>query len=385
MKKIPLLLTGFVILMLAVSGCQDIYSVKTDALSSGQDLLIPEGYGAVSVSLVQGSARTAIPVLDLDSNGYEIDYSFQMEIDGEFEGIALPDSNDDADKIIFFMEEGTYILEVKVYLNQLSTLVAKGTSGEFTVTAGETNPASVTVPLCPITSGDGKGALKLDVDIPEGVDVNEYTFILVPIDDFSDYLGGDENGDYTWDTPGMGWEFPYTHTDESVGYYVLVAVLSYYDSDDQSNLAVKFEAVHIYQNMTTNVDLSFTLDDFAENGGTNVNVPPVNITIEWQIDDLGEEISIHLNGDFEAGDPFTIPKNGSGTFTIVFDAGERVVSDFQWLWWDTFIDGDKFTLDASECNPGTYELLVIVTIDDKPYSKIIEIEITEDGEEEEED
>jgi hypothetical protein len=249
MKKIPVYITVFMLGALVLSGCSNLFFEKPRQDPGGETASpdIPEGFGTVQVSLTQGAARTSIPAADLA--GLYLEYWFPK--DGGTAEARTPVGN------IFTLKPGSYILEVKVFVDgEHVDLAAQGeTDTAFTITAGvAAEPVNMT--LRPVVTGTGTGEL----EYPVGTAVETFTLthiagVETPID-----LAVAGTG------PGSV-NFSGTEAAIPVGYYLLRVALK--NSTGASSGRV--EVVHIYQNLKSEVHYVFIGDDFRAYRVTNAN------------------------------------------------------------------------------------------------------------------
>jgi hypothetical protein len=215
-----------------LTGCSN---VLTEKPTSGAT--IPAGFGTVRISLTQGAARTAMPTATLDDFA-SIEYLFAR--DGAAAAAKTPVEG------VFTLEPGNYTLTVKAYitLEAAPALAAQGTSAAFTVAAGQ-DAGQLTVAMSPIVS-EGAGALSFTLSYPDGVAVQSLTLTR---------LGGGDPIDLTLGSVSGASSLTGAKDAVASGYYILALVLAKAGCAD---VAVR-EAVHIYQNLTT--ELSYTFAD----------------------------------------------------------------------------------------------------------------------------
>ena len=255
MKK-KFLLTGIIILILTLSGCQDLFSPEIIKLDNKEQELIdnlPEGYGAVRISFAKGAARTLIPEPELSVFSFE--YFFSPEEGGEAEPI---DPIDD----LFILQEGNYRLLVRAYIGEDEA--AQGETAEpFEVIAGELTP-DITVTLHPFVS-EGTGSFEFTLNYPPNTIINFLTLTRLP--------GGVEYN--LMDTnPSASGTNPVTLTglleDIEVGYYLLDVELM----NQAGAITGTTEVVHIYKNLVTKANTAnytFVANDFGAILVTNNN------------------------------------------------------------------------------------------------------------------
>jgi predicted outer membrane repeat protein len=236
---------------LALNGCSNVFFDKPRPLSGGSPAgtdipegEIPPGFGAVTVTLSRGAARTIMPQADLSA--LYLDYWFAKD-GGTPEG-KTPQGG------VFILEGGTYSLTVKAFTDSGRTmLAAEGTTdSDFTITAGMA-AGSVNLRLHPVVS-EGTGALDFSLSYPAGAVVETLTLTHIageegPIDLAAGRIPS-----------GAG---PLTlsgrETDIPAGYYLLRVVLRNAAGDALG----RTEAVHIYQNLSAAVAYTFDAGDFT--------------------------------------------------------------------------------------------------------------------------
>ena len=248
MKKLSFVIKCFVLLALIFGGCE--FFFDKIGFHHEPETDIPEGYGIVRFNFVQGEARTIIPVPALDALDLVFTfYSYDDDIKGNLDD--QPDTEEDNGQYKFVLKEGSYLLEVKAFVEDSTDdedLVAEG-EAEFNVVAGTAVP--INVKLHPIaTSDDGVGTLNFSgITFPDEVTVEFFTFDFLLVDDpapFTELLNNRTEEHVLEDMP--------------VGYYLLQLGLRH----ENGAFVTKTEVVHIYQNLTTLVEYEFTDADFPD-------------------------------------------------------------------------------------------------------------------------
>jgi predicted outer membrane repeat protein len=197
----------------------------------------PDGKGAVRIETGAAAARTALPAKVFDH--YEFSFSKDQ---GPF--VPLTPSGGDSDALVFELESGDWSVEVKAYVGpEPETLAATG-NADFTIIGGE--EVSLEVKLSPVAS-EGSGTLNYTLRYPGGAKVRAFTLTRIAEETAFDFTGGET----ITDNPFTG-----THPSAS-GYYLARASLA-----KDGIIAEKTEVVHIYKNMTTELELAFNDLDF---------------------------------------------------------------------------------------------------------------------------
>jgi predicted outer membrane repeat protein len=254
MKKIILLTICFAIAILG--GCQNILTEKPN--SSGKAL--PDGYGALKVSLSGGTARTAMPGIVLKN--FELEFSFN----GEKKQFAAPD---DGKTYSFILKTGTYSLVVKAWeIGEIKTeenIVAEGTA-DIKIEPGKT--INNVVALRPKESEKGVGSMTFTLNHDNnGITIAAFTLNPIfsdnPLIDLREWLSPDGSP--------FNQSMPITVKISNVpaGYYLLSMTLQKTDATVTNAFAGKSEVVHIYRGRDTPVKFDFTNVTFLENIVTN--------------------------------------------------------------------------------------------------------------------
>ena len=267
MKKAFILIT-VAIFALAMIGCPNMFSGKSNTPAHGTD---SEGYGTVSVSLIQGSARTAMPEFVWSS--FEMEYTFIQIIGGEeHPEVKSPEPEQEVTLGYsrFVLKQGKYRLEVKAFYLEGSVVVlaATGETGEFDIIAG-LNQDIIEVTLRPVgVQNDYTGTLQFTFELDSGINsanvtVNTFTLHRIFAPEFPpyDFSSNFDDGKITKEV--------------SSGYYLLHIILELKNGNTYS-YASKTGVVHIYDLMPTEETYSFVSEDFASN--VVVNNKDYNIT-----------------------------------------------------------------------------------------------------------
>ena len=243
MKRIFLAI-AVITVMFSMSGCLEVFTGMTDHASTKDGVIIPKGYGAVRLSFVQGSARTAMPEVTLEA------LRFEFFFNGDEEPREPEPAEEDG--ILFLLAPGGYTLTVFAYLiandeKDETDHIAEGEAA-FSIEA-EMNE-DISVILSPIISdGTGTFIFTINYDGPDSVEVAGFTLSKL----FADRGQVELDKDITINEPNT-FEVP-------VGYYLLHVRL--YD-EDANTYAVRTEVVHIYRNMITETRYDFTPDEFMD-------------------------------------------------------------------------------------------------------------------------
>ena len=256
MKKQLLFLISIAVLLLAINACPNIFNDKP---VNKPEVLIPQGYGAVRVSFVQGEARTAMP--DAVLSAFRFEYFFSKD-GGELVKVS-PDDD------LFILEPGNYELTVKAFVSEdENSLAAQGNSDSpFEITAGDITP-SVTLTLRPFVSGEGTGTLQFGLVYPSGITVDTFTLTRMAGDETFNLMDTDIADITITGTDPVTLDG--TLSDIPVGYYLLDVLLR----NASSAFTGKTEVVHIYQNLITQTSIAeytFTDEDFSAIIVTNTN------------------------------------------------------------------------------------------------------------------
>jgi uncharacterized repeat protein (TIGR02543 family) len=213
------------------------------------------GYGRVSVRVAGGGAeRTVLPPVPIFDK-YE--YTFTKE--GETPVQVDPEIDPADNKEYFWLEPGTYKVEVKAYNDDGSgagnyVLMAQGES-EKSFEVKEDVTIAVTVKLEPVgTTGTGKFKYKITYPY-DAVDTVTATITLVDWPgETTDYITAPSTDDLVTNTT--------TATDElslPVGSYLLTIRI-----EQSGKYAGLFEAVHIYDGQTTEFNQDFISEDLIK-------------------------------------------------------------------------------------------------------------------------
>jgi hypothetical protein len=247
MKKLSVLVTILALMTLALSGCSNLFVEPRQGPDQGSAPSgIPEGFGAIRVSFFQGTARTLVPELILES--VRLEYLFVK--DGEAEEAKTPEGGR------FVLTPGTYTLRVKAYADAEKTqLAAEGTSASFVIAAG-LEAAPVDLALRPIGS-EGDGSLDFELRYPTNTTLEILSLTRI--------AGEEEPIDLNDPAITPSGSDPLTlagtKTGIPAGYYLLRVALR----DDSGLSTGKIEVAHIYRNLTAKTDSEgyiFTQDSF---------------------------------------------------------------------------------------------------------------------------
>ncbi|MCL2761873.1 MAG: hypothetical protein FWD36_01520 [Treponema sp.] len=253
MKKIQILLTIIAAVLLIASGCSNVFFDKPKSGNSSPEInvFIPEGYGAIRISFVQGAARTAMPDPVLSAFNY-FEYLFSKD-GGEPEAITPEDD-------LFILEPGDYQLTVKAYVSMDETRLAAQGNSVFTIIEGEYT-SDITVTLRPFVTGQGTGTLRFGLSYPSGTTVDTLTLSRIAGDEVFNLMDGTGFSPVTLNG---------TLNNIPVGYYLLDVLLR----NTSGAYTGKTEVVHIYQNLITQTSLAnftFSNDDFRSFLVVNAN------------------------------------------------------------------------------------------------------------------
>jgi predicted outer membrane repeat protein len=196
------------------------------------------GKGLVRIETGAGAARTAVP----EAVFYRYEYLFSKGGGADEPGTPSGDGT-------FELDPGDWRVTVKAFMGDgQDTLAAQG-SENFNITGGA--ETKVTVKLLPVT-GEGTGTLHYTLRYPAtplpAATVKAFTLTLLADSTDADLVAGVN----PVPNPLEG-----TITTIPSGYYLARASL-----EKGGIPAEKIEVVHIYQNMTTNLELEFFDGDF---------------------------------------------------------------------------------------------------------------------------
>jgi hypothetical protein len=302
---------GVIAAALVLAGCSNpLFEKPQEAASQEAAAELPAGLGAVRVIFTQGEARTVMPAPVLGV--LHLKYLFTKGAEPEVE-------KSPADGV-FTLEPGDYTLRVEAYVDPDKILLAAGgSSASFTINAGVmAQPVNVT--LSPIVS-EGTGSLEFSLTYPAGSTVEYLT--LTPI-----------AGGVTLDLKAAGTVSGNTLSGtKSVipsGYYLIETRMG----NGAGAYAGKSEVAHIYQNLTTRADYTFTADNFriytitfalGEGGGT----APASRTVN-----AGTAINLPGQGGMTAPVDKTFAGWSNGTQTLVAGASctvnDNITFTAQW-------------------------------------------------------
>jgi hypothetical protein len=233
-------LSAVLALLPALSGCTDILDPPRETAPAD----LPQGYGAVRVSLTQGAARTVMPEADL--TGLSLEYLFARNGGAAEEKTPVDGA--------FILEPGNYGLTVRAFAD--SGLAAEGSSEtEFAITAGF-DAGTVRVALRPLAS-EGTGSLEFGLQYPAGVTVETLTLTRIAGEESFGLLEGASEA-----AGGGSVVLSGTRAGIPAGYYLLRALLK----NGAGLRTGKSEVVHIYGNLTARTrleDYAFSEEDFS--------------------------------------------------------------------------------------------------------------------------
>jgi hypothetical protein len=229
---------------LVLSACDDILLDRAHSGGKSPAGGIPEGFGAITVNLSQGTGENPIDREVLE-NLY-IEYKFSR--DGEELNNITPFEDGK-----YVLEPGAYTLTVNAYTDsEKGTLLAEG-EAEFTIAAGEeAEPVNLT--LYPPAEGGGSGSLDFSLEYPSGGAVDTLTLTRIAGDE--DEI--DLTEDITPFTDGDTTTFAGTKEDIPVGYYLLRVVVK----NAVGSVTGSVKVVHIYRGITFKADYTFSEEDF---------------------------------------------------------------------------------------------------------------------------
>jgi hypothetical protein len=254
MKRTGLAIIGFMIIMAAISGCQNIFSGKPKAGSAKPEVnsSIPEGYGSVRVNFALNSARTALP--EIPEFG-KIDFIFLNQVESaepKDYSYTIDPKETGVEDCQFLLRPGTYMLRIEAFIDGKTDAVAEGWAGEILIKGG--HEEQVNIILYPITDGSGTGTLNIKVKWPSGFDFEFDDFTLYELTSQGGPKPGgidvrvsanDRDGDYT-----------VKNIEAETGFYLLKLRID-------GTSAGRNEVVHIGRNLTTTVSWEFTDADFV--------------------------------------------------------------------------------------------------------------------------
>jgi hypothetical protein len=251
MRKMRLFAPIAALLMMAACafmlvGCSNTLSEQPE---DGANAAVPDGFGAVRVSVSLDVARTAMPTPTL-TDFARLEYWFAK-------GSAEPVEKTAVDGV-FILETGnyssTYTLTVKAYFADADeSPAAQGTSSSFSVSTGQAYDSytTITVALRPVVSEEGTGSLSFAMSYPATAEVETFTF--------TPFIEGDPIT-LTWEEETEDGVTTRTGSKAGIpsGYYFMQIALTKADYTG----AGAWEAVHIYQNLTTELGYTFTDAEF---------------------------------------------------------------------------------------------------------------------------
>ncbi|GHV74793.1 hypothetical protein AGMMS49940_20950 [Spirochaetia bacterium] len=310
MKKFMNRTTGLAALYGFIVGAAVLFAACSNLVSpsSKAGIATEPGTGQVQVSIAGEDFAPAASVRTIFPTQPTLSYKYTFTKAG-----ATPQVMPYVDGT-FTLVTGNWNLTVDAYLEAAHTnLVATGsTAAAFTVTEGVSTPVSVT--LEPVTS-TGTGTLTYTVTYPAGATLDSLTWKK---------LGGAvlPNFDVTsFNDDGLNKTLLETGTPVAAGYYVITAALT----DGGGKTAGKMEVVHIYQNLTSDVTLTFVADDFtlfdptppAEVSSLTATAGNTEVVLTW---------TDPADSDFDKVVITFSPEPPSGTSTVDVAAGTQTAT-----------------------------------------------------------
>ncbi len=273
MKK-SLTIFLFAAAFIIFSGCESPFTAKVDSLN------LPKGYGAVRISVNSGTdkagERTVFPANMPNAEDITSDcFFFYNYVEGETELGEPVKHEKNGDK--FFLPAGSYIVRVKAKAPNAEKPFAEGTSGEFTITAGQVNPD----PALEFVSSEGLGKFKFSVILPPpGENIYEFELSnnkwgsidgnggISIVCNSTNFFEGTTYGFYSDDNLSSKsedkWKFSSTAIEVQSGYYFFDLTVT---DADKNVITGKREVVHIYDGLTTEIKAEdgwiFTYEDFS--------------------------------------------------------------------------------------------------------------------------
>jgi len=252
MKK---LVTIF-ILILALTGCSDIFVTRLDI---SDPFSIPEGHGAVRISLVQGSARTAVPDDVLER------FRFEFFFDDE----ARVPMNASTTDYMFILPVGEYTLRVAAFDKETdpsdAKIIAEGFA-TFEIVEGDNPPIPVTIRMSPVV-GESEGSFGFTIENDTGFPISIHSFKLIYLFAHDDYYESVDVIMFLEERAPDEFN-PEIDNGESIenaiiddikpGYYLLKLAVKTGDG----SYAYRTTVVHIYPDNLTNVLFTFGDNDF---------------------------------------------------------------------------------------------------------------------------
>jgi hypothetical protein len=227
-------------------------------------LSIPPGTGMVRVSFGEGAARTIFP--DKAFNHYVYTFTKVGTSTGE---IKTPASNG-----VFTLATGNWNLSVQAYATESSTsLAATGSTTAPFVVSLNTLTDNIMITLSPAVS-TGAGTLKYAINYPDTNVIHTLTFTQVGGGSSTNLQTGADASSSGGVTTLAG-----TKTAVSAGYYLVTVILK--NSANPALTAGRSEVVHIYNNLNTTTNFTFTAAAFtaAINAATPaIDTQPIGAT-----------------------------------------------------------------------------------------------------------
>jgi hypothetical protein len=153
---------------------------------------------------------------------------------------------------VFELDPGDYAVTVKAFAGDEASPAAQGTSGAFTITAGQ-DAGAVTVTLAPALE-TGEGTLAFTLTYPENAALESFALTRLAGDESFDLAALGADG-------GIGMEgeiFSGTKTGIGAGYWLARVSLN-----NGKIYTGKSEVAHIYKGLTTELNWAFDDDDFV--------------------------------------------------------------------------------------------------------------------------
>ncbi|MDR0504150.1 MAG: leucine-rich repeat domain-containing protein [Treponema sp.] len=245
MKKAILTITAITFLL---TGCLNDFS-------DSRDLSLPEGFGAVRISVSPIAGRTALP----DEIDFEPAFIFYSS--GSEQPLAQQPQPQDSR---YILAPGSYEVEVIAFItvNDEAAPVANGRAA-FRITAGETGEAAVT--LLPIYD-EGEGHLLLTV-VYNGAGAARFRIYSFTIE----RLLSDEPEEILPVNDVITLNAPYNESEYLPAGFYLIKLELIRESSGVFSYSAKTEVVHIGKDLTTSAALNFNDSDFSGGIVTNTS------------------------------------------------------------------------------------------------------------------
>jgi len=233
MNKKFLLIFIFVCALIFVFGCNDPSNLVNQHI-----LKLPPGKGAFSLSI--DGARTILP--DTTITSFQV---YKLEFTGT-ETLNTDRTNSDLSAPIY-LQAGTYNLTVTAYMDTEKTKpAAAGTLTGIVITAGQVT--NCTIPLTALGMTAGKGVFSWNIDFPDGL--IEVNMKITPVDRLT---GTPEQTLYF--KGGSSQVNKIDSVDLNSGMYRVLFTLI---KNDNTKTVFWRDVVHVYQNMTSVFNYTFT-------------------------------------------------------------------------------------------------------------------------------